>query len=109
LTKNKMTVGPSPTLLAWLDPCDFSLLPRLKKGRHFDTDEVMKVELQAVLNTLTEHGFQDKKKKLHGLSPRANYTDRATAACRRSDCQVLRIEGATWSAWWIPTAVFSVF
>jgi hypothetical protein len=24
------------------------------------------------------------KKKLHGLSPRANYTDRATAACRRS-------------------------
>jgi hypothetical protein len=34
----------------------------------------------------------------HGLSPRANYTDRATAACRRSDCQLLRIEGATWSA-----------
>jgi hypothetical protein len=26
-------------------------------------------------------------KKLHGLSPRANYTERATAACRRSDCQ----------------------
>jgi hypothetical protein len=38
------------------------------------------------------------KAKLHGLSPRANYTDRATAACRRSDCQLLRIEGATWSA-----------
>jgi hypothetical protein len=37
-------------------------------------------------------------KKLHGLSPRANYIDRATAACRRSDCQLLRIEGATWSA-----------
>jgi hypothetical protein len=37
-------------------------------------------------------------KKLHGPSPRANYTDRATAACRRSDCQLLRIEGATWSA-----------
>jgi hypothetical protein len=36
--------------------------------------------------------------KLHGLSPRANYTDRATAASRRSDCQRLRIEGATWSA-----------
>jgi hypothetical protein len=31
------------------------------------------------------------KKKLHGLSPRANYTDRATAACRRSECQLLRI------------------
>jgi hypothetical protein len=25
--------------------------------------------------------------KLHGLSPRANYNNRATAACRRSDCQ----------------------
>jgi hypothetical protein len=30
--------------------------------------------------------------KLHGLSQRANYTDRATAVCRRSDCQLLRIE-----------------
>jgi hypothetical protein len=39
-----------------------------------------------------------KKKKLNGLSPRANYTDRATGACRRSDCQLLRIKGATWSA-----------
>jgi hypothetical protein len=38
------------------------------------------------------------KAKLHGPSPRANYTDRVTAACRRSDCQLLRIEGATWSA-----------
>jgi hypothetical protein len=37
--------------------------------------------------------------KLHGLSPRANYTDRATAASRRSGCQLLRIKGATWSAW----------
>jgi hypothetical protein len=49
-----------------------------------------------------------RKNKLHGLSPRANYTDWATAACRRSDCQLLRIEGATWSAWRIPSAVFSV-
>jgi hypothetical protein len=43
----------------------------------------------------TKGGFSYKKTKLHGLSPRANYTDRATAACRRSDCQLLRIEGAT--------------
>jgi hypothetical protein len=48
-----------------------------------------------------------KKTKLHGLSPRANHTDRATAACRRSDCQLFRIEGATWSAWRISTAVYS--
>jgi hypothetical protein len=33
------------------------------------------------------------KKKLRGLSRRANYTDRATAACRRSQCQLLGIEG----------------
>jgi hypothetical protein len=48
-------------------------------------------------------------KKLHGLSPRANYTDRVTTACRRSDCQLLPVEGATWSAWRIPTAVFLIF
>jgi hypothetical protein len=40
---------------------------------------------------------KQKTNKLHGLSPRANYTDRATAS-RRSDCQLLRIEGAKWSA-----------
>jgi hypothetical protein len=49
------------------------------------------------------------KQKLHGLSPRSNYTDRATAASRRSGCQLLRIKGATWSAWRVPTAVFSAF
>jgi hypothetical protein len=38
------------------------------------------------------------KIKLHGLSPPANYADRATAACRRSDCQLLRVKGDTWSA-----------
>jgi hypothetical protein len=46
---------------------------------------------------------------LHCLRPQANYTDRATAACRRSLCQLLRIEGATWSPWQIPTTVFSDF
>jgi hypothetical protein len=49
------------------------------------------------------------KTKLHGPSPRANYTERATATCRQSECQLLQIEGATWSAWRIPPAVFSVF
>jgi hypothetical protein len=53
--------------------------------------------------------YKNKTNKLHGLIPRANYTDRATAACQRSECQLLRIKGATWSAWRIPTAVFSVF
>jgi hypothetical protein len=29
------------------------------KGRHFVTNEVIEAEPQAVLNTLTEHDFQD--------------------------------------------------
>jgi hypothetical protein len=33
------------------------------------------------------------KTKLHGLSPRANSTDRTTAACRRSDCQLFSDRG----------------
>jgi hypothetical protein len=45
-------------------------------------------------------------KKTRGLSLRANYTDRATAARRQSWCQLLRIEGATWSAQQSLTAVF---
>jgi hypothetical protein len=32
---------------------------------------------------------------LRGLSPRANYTDRETTACRRSQCQLLWIEGSS--------------
>jgi hypothetical protein len=33
------------------------------KGHHFDTTEVNEVESQVVLNTLTEHDFQDAFKK----------------------------------------------
>jgi hypothetical protein len=43
------------------------LFPRLKlklEGCHFDTTEVMETDSQAVLNTLTEHDFQDAFKKL---------------------------------------------
>ena len=39
----------------------------------------MFVQLQAITQIVVF-----KKKKLRGLSPRANYTDRATAAGRRS-------------------------
>jgi hypothetical protein len=45
--------------------------------------------------------------ELRFFRPRANYTDRATATCGRSYCQILRMEGVTWSAQRIPTAVFS--
>jgi hypothetical protein len=60
---------------------------------------IMVTQLWKFVNCQREHKeLKCKKKKLHGLSPRANYTDRATADCRRSGCQLLRIEGATWSA-----------
>jgi hypothetical protein len=56
---------------------------------------IIKVQKQIIVQNMK---LKFSLKKLHGLSPRANYTDRATAACRRSDFQLLRIEGATWSA-----------
>jgi hypothetical protein len=43
------------------------------------------------------------KKNSVAFSPKANYTDRATAACRRSQFQRLRIEGVAWSAQRIPS------
>jgi hypothetical protein len=46
---------------------------------------------------------QYNKNKLRGLSPRANYTDWATAARQRSYCQLLQIEGVAWSGRMIPT------
>jgi hypothetical protein len=64
-----MTVVPHPPYSPDLTPCDFSLLPRLKikmKGRRFDTIEVFEAESQAVLNTHTEHDFEDAFK--HGRS-----------------------------------------
>jgi predicted Zn-dependent protease len=33
------------------------------KGRHFDTTEVIEAESQVMLNTLSEHNFQDAFKK----------------------------------------------
>jgi hypothetical protein len=49
-----------------LHPLYFSLFLQLKiklKGRHFETFEAIEAELQAVLNILTEHSFQDAFKK----------------------------------------------
>jgi hypothetical protein len=40
-----------------------------------------------------------------GISPQANYNNRATAAYWRSYWQLLWIKGVTWSAQRIPTAV----
>jgi hypothetical protein len=72
------------------------LLAEVTSSRH------VRHTLYAEMSTVPLHflkiGTLKLKTKLHGWSPRANYTDRATAACRRSDCQLVRIEGATWSA-----------
>jgi transposase len=60
-----MTVVPHPPYSPDLAPCNF-LFPRLKiklKGRRFDTTEASEAESQTVLNTLTEHDFQDAFKK----------------------------------------------
>jgi hypothetical protein len=46
------------------------MFPQFKiklKGRHSDTIEVIEAESQAVLNTLTEHGFQYSFKKQQKL------------------------------------------
>jgi hypothetical protein len=55
----------------------------------FDTESVNKWQL----------------KKLRGFGPRANYTDRSTAACWRIYCQLLRIVGVACSAQRISTVV----
>jgi len=52
-----MTVVPHPPYSPDLAPSDFFLFPKLKmklKGRRFQTLEEIKVESQAVLNTLRE-------------------------------------------------------
>jgi hypothetical protein len=47
-----MTVVPHPPYSPDLVPCDYSI------SRHFDAIEVIEAELQAVLGTVTEHGFR---------------------------------------------------
>jgi hypothetical protein len=56
------------------------------------------------MDNVQKHNKLKLKSKPRGRSPQANYTDRATATCRRSR-QPLRVEGVAWSAQRIPTAV----
>jgi hypothetical protein len=81
LTKNTVTVVPHPLY--------FSLFPLLKKklkGRHFDTIEVIETESQAVMNTITEHDFQDAFQNLrrsgNGAQARKGTTSRVMVARR---------------------------
>jgi hypothetical protein len=65
-TKHRLTLpfAPKATWLSFPTHPSF-LFPRLKiklKGRHFYTIAVIVTESQALLNTLTEHDFQDEFK-----------------------------------------------
>jgi hypothetical protein len=82
-------------MCAVVESCDWLIaMPKQKPA-----DRITEFSLQQITLISDEIIHSKKKKtKLHSLSPRENYTDRATAACRRSDCQLVRIEGATWSA-----------
>jgi hypothetical protein len=50
---------------------------------------------QAVPVRPSNKGYEYKKKKIRGFSPRANYTDRTTTSYRQSQCKIFRIEGAS--------------
>jgi hypothetical protein len=60
------------------------------KGRHFDTTEVIETESQAVLNTLTEHDFQDAFKNGrsagNGAYARKGITSKLMVASRSKVC-----------------------
>jgi hypothetical protein len=101
--------GPTMKLTAYLHPVSILRREYVNKRRShsgrrtISISDVDKIQLpnsrnrvMTLYNHYTLYG-RDKgkvvyyiniKKKLHGLSPRANYTDRATVACRRSDCQL---------------------
>jgi hypothetical protein len=72
--------GISDKETTWLSSHTYStfLFPRLE-ARHFDTIEVVEAESQAVLNSLTEHDFQDAFK--HGRSAgNGAYTRKGTTS-----------------------------
>jgi hypothetical protein len=90
-----------PVLTADLQVCSGNVTKLLKAKRAYGT---------FTSNQRRENRGKYLTNKLRGLSPLANYTNRATAACRRSSCQLLRIEGCrVVSAVDPPTAVISVF
>jgi hypothetical protein len=72
-----------------LSSCIFCLLPLFWKEIEVGVWDHWPVSAKSLL--LTSECLKQKK-NFRGLSPRANYTDRATAAYRRSYCQILRIE-----------------
>jgi hypothetical protein len=72
---------------------DHNLIQRKLKGDWIPVT-LLNIQSWSLINKNVR--FITKNTKFNGLSPRGNYTDWATAACRRSDCQLLRIDGAKW-------------
>jgi hypothetical protein len=70
LTRSNMTVIPRPPYF----PLFFQFKIKLK-GQYFDTIEANEAESRSVLNTLTEHDFQDTFKKWHSLGMEGDYCD----------------------------------
>jgi hypothetical protein len=62
--------------------CCFEIPTFLAEGLSLDTP----FHLGSIVNAIVEPGMNAAtiKTKLRGFSPQANYTDQATAACRRS-------------------------
>jgi hypothetical protein len=81
LTKNNLNVVPDTPYFSLFSPLKIKL-----KDRHFDTDEVIEAESQAVLNTLTGHNFQDEFKNGrsdgNGVYTRKGTASRITVASR---------------------------
>jgi hypothetical protein len=77
----------------------YAVTPSTLVDRYQRTLEAFVTIYEAARHNIPEDSYiyntNKQTNKLHGLSPRANYTDRATAACRQSNCQLLRLRGAT--------------
>jgi hypothetical protein len=62
-----------------------NILPAAVTRIRLSVCPLVSVEIWTLLYTVTKRSTENTtKNKLRGLSPQANYTDRATAACRRS-------------------------
>jgi hypothetical protein len=72
---------------------DRSLTPLMKRGGSLPCLQESATHRHADCTQLHVSSILKLKTELHGLSPRANYTDRATAAYRRSDCQLFADRG----------------
>jgi hypothetical protein len=78
----------------WQSQITFLMVTKVHRHHTIQTLGRVHAKLHSCDFTLAIFSVKTRTKP-HGLSPRANYTDRATVACRRSWCQLLRMEGAT--------------